>query len=957
MGSTPRLVCALLLSCLVLTGSLAALAAQAPLVRNGDFSEDLNHWRLVSGFEHWYPLCTEGDGNVCVSIETPEYCNGPVIAQSLNIIDVADKQFTASIDLKQTYQYTEGDAEVYIQYVDTSDHVQSVRALTSSGGTFDTETWTTVTGSVTLPSDARKVTGISVNSTGWAHYYVDNVVLSATGVTQEAVPEITGISPESGPYGTTLTVSGTGFGIMSTGCQVLIAGSPDGVSIQEWSDTSIQVTVSDPVATGKVEVVADFVVAEGDFTYTVTSPYYTISVPDSVREAYQGEIVRYCVWVNTFNGYNSPGGISFSLVGAPPGVESFAPAQVHGAGGTELTIDTSTLAPGSYLLEVDASDGASAARRAYVSLDVVTVTGIQWWGYNPGTGFYEQVTEISATQQGYLSLWCEVTDSKGNVHMPKFLSVTSSDPAKLLAFPESWGDYGYYAMENGDASFTASTPDGHSAAVTVHIDFPSYPSCTSISVTPSPVTNDGLTDITFTATSTSAYMNAGWYLDGFNVTDMQWSPDGYTVTYHGALTEGTSPGDYMFFSGYSPYSYPFRPAILTVVNDPNRGQIKGRIYNLGESVPQSKPVGGTFELYDTSGEKVLEREINNWSDEYVISYVQPGTYTARFVPVWWSNLGAQWYADAEYRENAVQFEVVAGRTTDDINFFLMPAKLHVLWTSPADGATCAPTSLPIIAAFDKELASKSVNESTFFLQDSEGNVVPGEVGYGGGVVVNSELGEGYLVTFTPEYPLEPNATYTATLTTGIYDQNGVSLEADYVWTFTTGRNLIADLKGIPDGETVELNHKILYYVMGDFGYIEEPDRSAGIRIQGLYGEDPLDVPIYLCGTKRTTEDGEPYIDLEDYWFDYDFTWIAPFGANSRAVRTSLISGLKVRVWGTVLSVDPETPSYVISESNNPDDALLVYGDCPVDPGEFTCVDGAAGGGASRVIYATLGMPE
>ncbi len=873
--------------------------------------------------------------------------------QSLNISDVADKQFTGSIDLKQSSWWTEDDAEVHIQYVDTSGYRQSIRVLTSAGGTYSTDDWTTVTGSVTLPSDARKVIGITVESTGYAYFYADNVQLFASGVTLGMVPVITGVSPDSGPYGTTVTIEGTDFGSTSTGCEVLIGSSPHGITVLDWADTSIQVGVNDPVMTGKVDVDVDFVVAEGDSTYTVTSPYYTISIPDSYMEACQGEIVRYCVWVNMFNGFSSPGGISFSLTGAPSGVASFTPVPVHWAGGTELTIDTSTLTPGFYSWQVDADDGVHATRRAFIALYVVTVAGIEWQMWNPGSGEYEPVTEVNATQQGAVYLDCVVTDSDGWTRMPSFLSITPSDPSKLLAFEEEWGGYSFYAMENGDADLTASTPDGHSAAVTVHTSFPSVPSCSFISATPSPVTNDGVTEITFTATTTNPYQSVGWYFSGFDSSDGDWSPDGYTFTCHGTLQEGTAPGDYMFFSGPGSYAYPFRPTLLTVVNDPSRGQVKGRVYSLGGSMPQQQEVSGTFELYDTAGEKVLEREIDAWSGEYVVSYLPPGTYLARFLPYEWSNLDPQWYADAQRFDAATPIQVVAGQTLDDINFFLQSGPIHVLSTSPTDGARCAPTDFTIIAYLDKQPNPDTVNESTFFLQDSEGNLVPGEAfTAGSGPEVNVRSDEGFLVVFEPSDPLDPGATYTATLTTGIETYDGATLESDYVWSFTTGRNLVSDLKSIPDGEAVELDDKVMYCVYGDIGYIEEPDRSSGIRVEGLYGEDSQDVIVYVYGTKQTTEDGEPYIDLEDYWTDYYYEWIAPFGANSKAVKASVITGLKVRVWGVVKSVDFETPSYVISDAGSEDDGILVYGDCPVKPGEFTCVNGAAGGGASRVIYAT-----
>lgn len=103
----------------------------------------------------------------------------------------------------------------------------------------------------------------------------------------------------------------------------------------------------------------------------------------------------------------------------------------------------------------------------------------------------------------------------------------------------------------------------------------------------------------------------------------------------------------------------------------------------------------------------------------------------------------------------------------------------VAWTDPDNGATGIRIMPQLSAGFDRYMDSSTVSDSTFILQDPDGNLVPG--------LVESQSGDGSsYATFTVLAGLQAYTTYTATITTGVTDSNGLALAENYSWGFTTG---------------------------------------------------------------------------------------------------------------------------------------------------------------------------
>jgi hypothetical protein len=111
----------------------------------------------------------------------------------------------------------------------------------------------------------------------------------------------------------------------------------------------------------------------------------------------------------------------------------------------------------------------------------------------------------------------------------------------------------------------------------------------------------------------------------------------------------------------------------------------------------------------------------------------------------------------------------------------------VISSSPSNRATNVPTSTntsdnvvtgtEVTATFSQLMDPETVNSLTFTVRESNGNEVPGTV------VMNDENAA---ATFTPNWSaLNPNTSYTATVTTAAKNAAGVAMANPVEWTFTT----------------------------------------------------------------------------------------------------------------------------------------------------------------------------
>jgi hypothetical protein len=111
-----------------------------------------------------------------------------------------------------------------------------------------------------------------------------------------------------------------------------------------------------------------------------------------------------------------------------------------------------------------------------------------------------------------------------------------------------------------------------------------------------------------------------------------------------------------------------------------------------------------------------------------------------------------------------------------------PKDPAVTSTSQQNNAVGVPRNEAIAVTFNGAMNVSTINASTFYVMQGS-TVVEGTITY-----------SGTTATFTPLYILAANATYTATVTTGVKNQNGNALASNLVWSFTTG--LTSSARGI-----------------------------------------------------------------------------------------------------------------------------------------------------------------
>jgi len=105
----------------------------------------------------------------------------------------------------------------------------------------------------------------------------------------------------------------------------------------------------------------------------------------------------------------------------------------------------------------------------------------------------------------------------------------------------------------------------------------------------------------------------------------------------------------------------------------------------------------------------------------------------------------------------------------------------VISTIPVNLATNVPLAQVVSATFSEAMNPATISSSTFSLTGPGSTVVPGLVAY---------ASVGNTLTFTPTANLAPSTLFTATITTGAKDLAGNALVQNYVWTFTTGTEVV-----------------------------------------------------------------------------------------------------------------------------------------------------------------------
>jgi RHS repeat-associated protein len=133
-------------------------------------------------------------------------------------------------------------------------------------------------------------------------------------------PRVTSVSPATGPVGTQVTVTGSGF-LASRGSSNVVFGNGYAQTVSSWSDTQIVATVPSTATTGGLSVAVDGVWSNSDVMFTLPNPQITGLVPSSGPVGTQ-------VQVNGSGFGPSQGSSTITFTGVSPMITSWSDTQI-----------------------------------------------------------------------------------------------------------------------------------------------------------------------------------------------------------------------------------------------------------------------------------------------------------------------------------------------------------------------------------------------------------------------------------------------------------------------------------------------------------------------------------------------------------------------------------------------------------------------------------------------------
>ena len=180
--------------------------------------------------------------------------------------------------------------------------------------------------------------------------------------------------------------------------------------------------------------------------------------------------------------------------------------------------------------------------------------------------------------------------------------------------------------------------------------------------------------------------------------------------------------------------------------------------------------------------------------------------------------------------------------------------------------------------------------------------------------------------------------------------NSESTKKQAVYKILAENGSIAAARQLTEGDPVRLGGKSLYLKSGSYGYIEETNRTSGIRIQGSLSSASEGSLVCITGTLQKPASSECYVQV-DTITPYAVSVLKPLGMNNNSLKFSLMEALYVTIWGEVKSISPDG-SLIISDGSS-DTGIRVFPivSSTVTPGQFVCVTGAVGNDGARVIYS------
>ena len=180
--------------------------------------------------------------------------------------------------------------------------------------------------------------------------------------------------------------------------------------------------------------------------------------------------------------------------------------------------------------------------------------------------------------------------------------------------------------------------------------------------------------------------------------------------------------------------------------------------------------------------------------------------------------------------------------------------------------------------------------------------------------------------------------------------NSESTKKQAVYKILAEDGSIAVAKLLTVGDSVRLGGKSLYLKSSTYGYIEETNRTSGIRIQGTLSAASEGSLVCVTGTLQKPASSECYV-LVDTITPYATFILKPLGMNNSSLKFPLMNGLYVTIWGEVKSISPDGSLIISDGSDTAGIKVVPIVSSGVTAGQFVRVTGAIGNDSSRVIYS------
>jgi hypothetical protein len=135
----------------------------------------------------------------------------------------------------------------------------------------------------------------------------------------------------------------------------------------------------------------------------------------------------------------------------------------------------------------------------------------------------------------------------------------------------------------------------------------------------------------------------------------------------------------------------------------------------------------------------------------------------------------------------------------------------VVKTDPTNLSVAVPLDKVITATFNEKMNSSTIDAATFSISDGNSNIA-GTIAYDPAT---------FTASFTPSAKLVAGTTYTGKITPGVKDMMGLSLQTDYVWSFSTSA-IISPVVLSTDPKDKDTNVVINKTISADFNIPLDP---------------------------------------------------------------------------------------------------------------------------------------